>query len=149
MIEIGYEGYIGYELCHQLPVVDGQTVGIDYADHNARLAAELMREIIDAEIVRRTGDNRHGTISPAHRGDEMKLCGVRWAVVLDPRAAAARNEKAKLLFIGQSKGYQHDSYQRDGHALQPRPKLGQMGHLLPHRLHGNHQKNAEMRRQEP
>ncbi len=31
MREIGYDGYIGYELCHQLPVVDGQTVGIGYA----------------------------------------------------------------------------------------------------------------------
>lgn len=25
MTEIGHDGYIGYELCHQLPVVDGQT----------------------------------------------------------------------------------------------------------------------------
>ncbi len=48
MNEIGYEGYIGYELCHQLPVVDGQTVGIEYADQNARMAAEFMRELIDA-----------------------------------------------------------------------------------------------------
>ena len=47
MNEIGYEGYFGYELCHQLPVVDGQTVGIDYADQNARLAAEFMRELIE------------------------------------------------------------------------------------------------------
>ena len=46
--EIGYEGYLGYELCHQLPVVDGQTVGIEYADQNAELAAEFMRELIDA-----------------------------------------------------------------------------------------------------
>ena len=29
MSEIGYEGYLGYELCHQLPVVDGQTVDIE------------------------------------------------------------------------------------------------------------------------
>jgi sugar phosphate isomerase/epimerase len=50
MGEIGYEGYIGYELCHQLPVVDGQTVGIEYADHNAQLAAEFMRELIDSEV---------------------------------------------------------------------------------------------------
>ena len=48
MNEIGYDGYIGYELCHQLPVVDGQTVGIEYADEQARLAAEFMRAIIDA-----------------------------------------------------------------------------------------------------
>jgi hypothetical protein len=49
MNEIGYRGYIGYELCHQLPVVDGQTVGIEYADEQARLAAEFMRSLIDAE----------------------------------------------------------------------------------------------------
>jgi sugar phosphate isomerase/epimerase len=50
MNEIGYDGYIGYELCHQLPVVDGQTVGIAYADEQARLAAEFMRTLIDAEV---------------------------------------------------------------------------------------------------
>jgi sugar phosphate isomerase/epimerase len=51
MNEIGYEGYLGYELCHQLPVVDGQTVGIEFADKNARLAAEFLRELIDTEVV--------------------------------------------------------------------------------------------------
>ena len=51
MIDIGYEGYISYELCHQLPVVNGQTVDIGYANHNAQLAAEFLREIIDAELV--------------------------------------------------------------------------------------------------
>ena len=50
MNEIGYDGYMGYELCHQLPVIDGQTVGIEYADQNAQLAAEFMRELIDAEL---------------------------------------------------------------------------------------------------
>ena len=49
MNEIGYEGYIGYELCHQLPVVNGQTVGIEYADQNAQMAAEFMRDLIEAE----------------------------------------------------------------------------------------------------
>ena len=43
---IGYQGYLSYELCHQLPVVDGQTVGIEFADRNAELAAEFMRQII-------------------------------------------------------------------------------------------------------
>jgi sugar phosphate isomerase/epimerase len=46
LLEIGYRGYIGYELCHPLPVVDGKTVGIDYVDKNARLAAEYMRGVI-------------------------------------------------------------------------------------------------------
>ena len=48
MNEIGYDGYIGYELCHQLPVVDGQTVDIEYAHENAQLAAEFMRDLIES-----------------------------------------------------------------------------------------------------
>jgi sugar phosphate isomerase/epimerase len=50
MREIGYGGYIGYELCHQLPVVDGQTVDIEYAHLNAELAAQFMRELITSEF---------------------------------------------------------------------------------------------------
>ena len=46
MRSIGYEGYLSYELCHQLPVVDGQTVGIEFAHRNAQLAAEFMRELL-------------------------------------------------------------------------------------------------------
>ncbi|MGE5295406.1 MAG: sugar phosphate isomerase/epimerase family protein, partial [Solirubrobacterales bacterium] len=38
MKEIGYNGYMGYELCHPLPVVDGQTVGVEFAEKNAKLA---------------------------------------------------------------------------------------------------------------
>ncbi|HTI68382.1 MAG TPA: sugar phosphate isomerase/epimerase family protein [Candidatus Limnocylindria bacterium] len=53
MAEIGYEGYISYELCHQLPVVNGQTVGIEFADHNAQLAAEFMRDIIKSAYGRK------------------------------------------------------------------------------------------------
>ena len=48
MREIGYRGYVGYELCHPLPMVDGQTVGIEYAEKNARLACEYMRTLINA-----------------------------------------------------------------------------------------------------
>jgi sugar phosphate isomerase/epimerase len=46
MREIGYSGYIGYELCHPLPVINGQTVGLDYAEKNARLACRYMRGLI-------------------------------------------------------------------------------------------------------
>ena len=46
MREIGYQGYISYELCHQLPLINGQTVGIEFADENAELAARFMRAII-------------------------------------------------------------------------------------------------------
>jgi len=52
---IGYQGYIGFELCHPLPVVDGKTAGIDFVDQNARLAAEYMRGIIS-----RCGQERRG-----------------------------------------------------------------------------------------
>jgi sugar phosphate isomerase/epimerase len=45
MREIGYQGYLSYELCHQLPVINGRTVGIEFADQNAKLAAEFMRQI--------------------------------------------------------------------------------------------------------
>jgi len=51
MFEIGYNGYMDYELCHPLPVVDGQTVGLEFAEKNARLAAEFMRGVI-AEVRR-------------------------------------------------------------------------------------------------
>ena len=46
MQEIGYDGYIGYELCHPLPKINGEPVGIEFADLNARLAAEYMRGIL-------------------------------------------------------------------------------------------------------
>ncbi len=46
MRQIGYNGYMGYELCHPLPVVDGQTVGIEFAEKNAQLAAEFMRGVL-------------------------------------------------------------------------------------------------------
>ena len=52
MREIGYEGYTSYELCHQLPVVNGETVGIEFAHKNAQLAAEFMREITQSEYAR-------------------------------------------------------------------------------------------------
>ena len=48
MKQVGYSGYMGYELCHPLPVVDGQTVGIEFAEKNAKLAAEFMRGVLKA-----------------------------------------------------------------------------------------------------
>ena len=50
MREIGYEGYIGYELCHPLPKVDGEPVGIGFADNQARLAAEYMRGVLQRNV---------------------------------------------------------------------------------------------------
>lgn len=46
LLEIGYRGWMNYELCHPLPVINGRTVGIEYVDASARLAAEYMREVI-------------------------------------------------------------------------------------------------------
>ena len=46
LFDIGYRGYAGFELCHPLPVVNGQTVGLDFVDKNAQLAAEYMRGIL-------------------------------------------------------------------------------------------------------
>ena len=46
MLDIGYQGYAGFELCHPLPVVNGQTVGLEFVDKNAELAAEYMRGIM-------------------------------------------------------------------------------------------------------
>jgi sugar phosphate isomerase/epimerase len=46
MQDIGYTGYTGYELCHPLPPIDGQPVGLEFADKNAQLAAEYMRAVI-------------------------------------------------------------------------------------------------------
>jgi hypothetical protein len=46
MKEIGYTGYFGYELCHPLPVVNGQTVGIEYAEESAQLACQYMKGLI-------------------------------------------------------------------------------------------------------
>ncbi len=46
LLQTGYRGYFGYELCHPLPVVNGKTVGVDYVDKNARLAAAYMKGIV-------------------------------------------------------------------------------------------------------
>lgn len=48
MKEIGYKGYIGYELCHTLPVVNGQTVGLEFADQCAEGAAIYMHNLINS-----------------------------------------------------------------------------------------------------
>ena len=47
LLDIGYKGYAGFELCHPLPVVNGQTVGLEFVDKNAQLAAEYMRGILN------------------------------------------------------------------------------------------------------
>lgn len=46
MKEIGYQGYMSYELCSPPPVAGGQTLGIERAEKNAQLAAEFMRGLI-------------------------------------------------------------------------------------------------------
>ena len=46
MQDIGYAGYTGYELCHPLPLINGEPATIEYADSQAQLAAEFMRAIV-------------------------------------------------------------------------------------------------------
>lgn len=46
MQEIGYEGYYSYELCHPLPLVNGEKVGIDFVEKNAKLACEMMKGLV-------------------------------------------------------------------------------------------------------
>lgn len=58
LLDIGYQGYAGFELCHPLPLVNGQTVGLDFVDKNARLAAEYMRGVL-AEAKRQHGVPAH------------------------------------------------------------------------------------------
>lgn len=48
MADIHYDGYVAFELCHPLPQQNGVTVGIEFADVNAQLAAEYMRGLIAA-----------------------------------------------------------------------------------------------------
>ncbi len=54
LLEINYKGYLGYELCHPLPMVNGQLPGIDFVDKNVQLAAEFMREAIAEARKRRS-----------------------------------------------------------------------------------------------
>ena len=46
--DIGYNGYLGYELCHPLPVVEGKVVGLEYVDRNAKLAAKYLKQTVAA-----------------------------------------------------------------------------------------------------
>lgn len=46
LLDIGYRGYMGFEWCHTLPLEGGHTVGIEFVDKNARLAAKSMRDLI-------------------------------------------------------------------------------------------------------
>ena len=46
LVDIGYKSYLGFELCHPLPSVDGKLVGIEFADKNVRIAAQYGRQLI-------------------------------------------------------------------------------------------------------
>ena len=52
---IGYKGYLGFELCHPLPVDNGRLVGIEFADSDAKLAARSLRETIAVAMKQREG----------------------------------------------------------------------------------------------
>jgi hypothetical protein len=59
LVEMGYRGYMSYELCHPLPLVDDKAPGIDFVDKNARLAAQYMRDMIAAAKSARVGDRAY------------------------------------------------------------------------------------------
>jgi sugar phosphate isomerase/epimerase len=63
LLETGYRGSIGYELCSPLPVVDGQTVGIEFVDECTRLALAFMRETIEAARRAVTGSGEASVMS--------------------------------------------------------------------------------------
>ena len=46
LLETGYNGYIGYELCHPLPVINGELVGLDFVDSNTQLGLEYIKGVI-------------------------------------------------------------------------------------------------------
>ena len=46
MNSIGYDGWYSYELCHPLPVVNHQRVGIDFVEESARNACTLMKSML-------------------------------------------------------------------------------------------------------
>ena len=46
MKEIGYQGWYSYELCHPLPVVNGEKVGIDFVDMCAQNACRMLKGLV-------------------------------------------------------------------------------------------------------
>jgi sugar phosphate isomerase/epimerase len=48
MHEIGYEGWYSYELCHPLPVENGEKVGIDFVEQCAGLACKMMKGLVSS-----------------------------------------------------------------------------------------------------
>jgi hypothetical protein len=68
MQQIGYDGYVGYELCHPLPKIGGRTVGIEFADENARLASEYMRAIAKQAVAANQRRERERALAGAGGG---------------------------------------------------------------------------------
>jgi len=81
LLDIGYQGYLGFELCHPLPRVDGKLVGLEFADKNTRLAAQYARQLIAAPG-RRNGGRRYVDSSSAllgHAGRTRRTAATGWA----------------------------------------------------------------------
>jgi len=58
MQEIGYDNYTDYELYHPLPKANDKTMNIEFADLNAQLAAEYIRDILKKTKTLNTTINR-------------------------------------------------------------------------------------------
>ncbi|HET6566405.1 MAG TPA: sugar phosphate isomerase/epimerase family protein [Rhodothermales bacterium] len=48
--EIGYDGYLGYELCHPVLNEYHEYAGLDYVDEQVRLAREYMGRVLEGEL---------------------------------------------------------------------------------------------------
>ena len=46
LLDNGFQGHVSYECCHNAPVVNGMTMGIEFPDNNARHAAEYLLGVI-------------------------------------------------------------------------------------------------------
>ena len=93
MVDIAYDGYLGYELCHPLPTVDGVTVGVEFADLNARLAAEYM----------------HGLLAGAStlgQGDRRDITDCRGSVIRTETVRTFPSSSRRRLFSSRSQGDQ-------------------------------------------
>jgi hypothetical protein len=49
MREIGYDGYLGYELCHPFLNENHERLGIDHVHEQVKLAREYMSGLIKGE----------------------------------------------------------------------------------------------------
>jgi sugar phosphate isomerase/epimerase len=67
MFDIGYRGFTGYELCHPLPKINGETAGLSFVDENVKLAVEFMKKTIERVSTSDTVADNHSNRFEADR----------------------------------------------------------------------------------